>query len=143
MKPALITEEERRLISRRTKAALAVWKARGVKLGGFTVGSIRNRDEARQRAELLRPILAELAGMTARGIARELNERKVPTPSGGPFSFTINCPYNLYGQLERPRTRLSVAMRQRPGALQEPLGPLAVEIPLAARPRRLRGRRGS
>ena len=69
MKSAIITEEERGLISRRTKAALArSGKAQGVKLGGFTVGSIRNRDEARQRAELLRPILAELAGMTARAI---------------------------------------------------------------------------
>ena len=84
MKPALITEEERRLISRRTKAALAVRKAQGVKLGGFTVGSIRNRDEASQRAELLRPIFAELAGMTARAIAGELNEREVLLPSGGP-----------------------------------------------------------
>jgi hypothetical protein len=46
------------------------WKAQGARLGGFTVvGSIRNHDEARQRAELLRPILAELAGMTARRIA--------------------------------------------------------------------------
>ena len=44
-----------------------------------------DRDEARQRAELLRPILAELAGMTARAIARELNERKVPLPGGGPW----------------------------------------------------------
>ena len=41
--------------------------------------------EARQRAELLRPILAELAGMTARAIARELNERKVPLPGRGPW----------------------------------------------------------
>jgi DNA invertase Pin-like site-specific DNA recombinase len=78
MKPAIITEEERRLISQRTKAALAVRKAQGAKLG------IQNRDEARQRAELLRPILAELAGMTARAIARELNEREVPLPDGGP-----------------------------------------------------------
>ena len=45
----------------------------------------RNRDEARQRAELLRPILAELAGMTARAMARELNEREVPLPSRGPW----------------------------------------------------------
>ena len=44
-----------------------------------------DRDEARQRAELLRPILAELAGMTARAIARELNEREVPLPGGGPW----------------------------------------------------------
>ena len=82
MKPAIITEEERRLISRRTKAALAVRKAQGVKLGGFTVGSIRNRDEARQRAELLRPVLAELAGMPARAIARELTARGVRLPCG-------------------------------------------------------------
>ena len=63
MKPTIITEEARRLYRR----------------------SIRNCDEARQRAELLRPILAELAGMTARGIARELNERKVPLPGRGPW----------------------------------------------------------
>ena len=85
MKPAIITEEERRLISRRTKAALAVRKAQGAKLGGLNAKSIQNRDEARQRAELLRPILAKLAGMTARAMARELDERKVPTPSGGPW----------------------------------------------------------
>ena len=47
--------------------------------------NIQNCDEARQRAELLRPILAELAGMTARAIARELNEREVPLPGGGPW----------------------------------------------------------
>src|SRR5580765_7254766 len=46
---------------------------------------IQNRDEARQRAELLRPVLAELAGMTARAIARELNGRKVPLPGRGPW----------------------------------------------------------
>jgi DNA invertase Pin-like site-specific DNA recombinase len=85
MKPAIITEEKRRLISRRTRDALQAAKARGVKLGGFTVGSIRNRDEARQRAELLRPTFDELAGMTARGIARELNEREVPLPGRGPW----------------------------------------------------------
>ena len=88
MKPAIITEEERRLISRRTKAALAVRKAQGAKLGGLNARGIQNRDEARQRAELLRPILAELAGMTARAIARELNEREVPLPDGGPWHAT-------------------------------------------------------
>ena len=85
MKSAILTEAERRLISRRTKAALAVRKAQGVKLGGLTVGSIRNRDEARQRAELLRPVLAELAGMPARAIARELTARGVRLPGWGPW----------------------------------------------------------
>jgi hypothetical protein len=36
------------------------------------------------RAELLRPILTELAGMPARGIARGL-KRKVPLSGGGPW----------------------------------------------------------
>ena len=83
MKPALITEETRRLISRRTRAALAVRKAQGVKLGGLTAGSIRNRDEARQHAELLRPVLAELAGMPTQAIARELTARGVRAPGWG------------------------------------------------------------
>jgi hypothetical protein len=43
-----------------------------VKLGGLNAQSIRNRDEAQQLAERLRPVLAELAGMPARAIAREL-----------------------------------------------------------------------
>ena len=57
----------------------------GREAGRLYAGSIRNRDEARQRAEFLRPIFTELAGMTARGIARELNERKVPLPGRGPW----------------------------------------------------------
>jgi len=40
--------------------------------------------EARGLAErLLRPVFAELAGMSHRGIAAELNARKIPTPAGG------------------------------------------------------------
>ena len=59
-----------------------------MKLGGLNAKGIRNRDEARARAEVLRPVLAELAGKSARAIAAELNERKVPTPSGGPWYAT-------------------------------------------------------
>ena len=92
MKPGIIEEERRRKISRGTKAALAVRKAQGVKLGGPNAQSIRNRDEARERAELLRPVIAELAGMPARAIARELTARGVPLPCGARwpwFSTTV------------------------------------------------------
>jgi len=45
--------------------------------GSLRTAAENSWDEARQRAELLRPILAEWAGMTARAIARELNAREV------------------------------------------------------------------
>jgi hypothetical protein len=35
------------------------------------------------RAEQLRPMFAELAGMSHRKIAAELNARKIPMPAGG------------------------------------------------------------
>jgi hypothetical protein len=59
-------------------------------LGGLNAGGIRKRDEAQQRAEELRPVFAELSGMSARGIAAALNERKIPTPAGGAWhSVTV------------------------------------------------------
>ena len=73
------------MISQRTKDALAAAKVRGVKLGGLNAGGIKNRTEALGRAQALRPILAELDGMSARAIATQLNVRKVPTPNGGPW----------------------------------------------------------
>jgi len=82
---AALAEKERRLISQRTKDALAAAKVRGVKLGGLNAGGIKNRTEALGRAQALRPILAELDGMSARAIAAQLNVRKVPTPNGGPW----------------------------------------------------------
>jgi DNA invertase Pin-like site-specific DNA recombinase len=80
---AALAEKERRLISQRTKDALAAKKAQGVKLGGLNAKGVANRDEAKARAEALRPLLAELAGQSARAIAAELNTRGVATPSGG------------------------------------------------------------
>ncbi len=80
---AALAEKERRLISQRTKDALAAKKAQGVKLGGLNAKGVRNRDEAKARAaEALRPVLAELAGLSARAIAAELNARGIATPSG-------------------------------------------------------------
>lgn len=71
------------MISRRTRDALAAKKAQGVKLGGLNAKGIQNRDEAKERAEQLRPIFTELTGRSARAIATALNERKIATPTGG------------------------------------------------------------
>jgi DNA invertase Pin-like site-specific DNA recombinase len=80
---AALAEKERRLISQRTKDALAAKKAQGVKLGGLNAKGIANRDEAKARAEALRPIFVELAGKSSRAIAAELNARNIVTPIGG------------------------------------------------------------
>jgi DNA invertase Pin-like site-specific DNA recombinase len=80
---AALAERERRIIGERTRVALQAAKARGVKLGGTNAQSIANRDEARQRAEELRPVLDELSGLSANAAASELNRRQVATPKGG------------------------------------------------------------
>jgi DNA invertase Pin-like site-specific DNA recombinase len=80
---AAFAEKERRLISQRTRDALAAKKAKGFKLGGLNAGGIAKRDEALQRAEALRPVFAGLAGMSHRKMAAELNAMGVPTPAGG------------------------------------------------------------
>jgi hypothetical protein len=80
---AALAEKERRLISQRTKDALAVRKAQGVKLGGLNAKGVQNREEAKARAEGLRPLLMELSSLSARAIAAELNARGIATPSGG------------------------------------------------------------
>ena len=79
---AALAEKERRLISQRTRDALAAKKAQGVKLGGLNAKGVRNREEAKARAAELRPMLAELAGLSARAIAAELNARGIATPNG-------------------------------------------------------------
>jgi DNA invertase Pin-like site-specific DNA recombinase len=79
---AALAEKERRLISQRTRDALAAKKAQGVKLGGLNAKGVRNRDEAKARAEALRPVLAELSSLSANAIAVELNKRGVETPAG-------------------------------------------------------------
>ena len=85
---AALAEKERRLISERTKAGLAVAKRRGVKLGGRNAQSDKTAADASARAERLRPILIELSEMSANKVAAELNRRKVPTPAGGSWAAT-------------------------------------------------------
>jgi DNA invertase Pin-like site-specific DNA recombinase len=78
--------KERRIISQRTKDALAAKKAQGVKLGGLNAKGIANREHARERAEQLRPVFAELAGLSHGRMAQALNERSVPTLEGRPLA---------------------------------------------------------
>src|SRR5947207_2532212 len=79
---AALAERERRIIGERTKLALQAAKARGVKLGGTNRQSIANRNEANKRAKGLRPVLMELAALSANKAAAELNRRGVATPQG-------------------------------------------------------------
>jgi DNA invertase Pin-like site-specific DNA recombinase len=88
---AALNEKVRRDIGERTKAALAAAKARGTKLGGLNAKGIANRDAALERAKALAPIFAELADKPTREIASILNERKIATPTGKPWSaMTVN-----------------------------------------------------
>jgi len=80
---AALAEKERAMISRRTKDALAAKKAQGVALGGLRAYGAQAHEDAIERAEQLRPVFDELAGLSARKIAAALNERKIVTPTGG------------------------------------------------------------
>ncbi|WP_018261448.1 recombinase family protein [Methylobacterium sp. WSM2598] len=96
---AVVAKAERRMISARTKAALAAAKARGVKMGGFRGVLPTDQDRARSaevvkakadsRAADLAPILEDIraGGATSlREIAGELNHRGIPTARGGSWS---------------------------------------------------------
>jgi DNA invertase Pin-like site-specific DNA recombinase len=85
---AALAEKERRMISERTKAALRAAKARGVVLGGMTSNSLEYQRQARERAEQLSGVFAELADLSARKTAEVLNARGIPTSEGGKWYAT-------------------------------------------------------
>jgi DNA invertase Pin-like site-specific DNA recombinase len=82
---ASFAQHERRMISVRTKEGLQRARARGVKLGGPNARSFLEAEQARARAEELRPIITALEkeGMSMTAIAAELNRRKVKSATGG------------------------------------------------------------
>ena len=95
---ALVAQAERRMISERTKAALAAAKARGTRLGKPKGYQIPSAAEARRRgtaatkagaeafAERLRPVLQELEGLSANAAAQELERRGYATARGGKWT---------------------------------------------------------
>jgi DNA invertase Pin-like site-specific DNA recombinase len=87
---AAVAEEERRMIAARTRAGLAEAKERGVRLGGPKLLAINGKRQADSlaRAKAMAPIMDDLRAASARAAARELNERKIPTPTGKPWSAT-------------------------------------------------------
>lgn len=111
---ALVARQERQAISRRTKEALAVAKARGVRLGnpngaaafrragkgtGAAIAAVSAN--ATFRADQLRPVIQRLqAGGVASlgGLAAALNEEGILTPRGG--RWHASSVRNLVARLE-------------------------------------------
>jgi DNA invertase Pin-like site-specific DNA recombinase len=79
---AALAEQERRMISQRTKDALRKAKERGVVLGDAALGA-KNKAQAAARDEALRATLVPMVGMPSRAIAEQLNSRGIAAPRGG------------------------------------------------------------
>ena len=60
-----------------------VCSLRGKQLGGWTVGSERSQKDATVLAERMRPVMQELAKLSANAAAAELNRRKIFSATGG------------------------------------------------------------
>ena len=110
---AALAEKERRLISERTKAALAVRKASGRRLGNPTnirqagqIGRASLVAEADEHARSLLPLLRTLraeGAITIGAITRSLNERKIPTARGS--RWHVSSVANLLVRTQRLEAR--------------------------------------
>ena len=108
---AAMAEEEARRISSRTKAALAVAKARGVRLGvnALTL-AITHRAEADAFASLVAPKILAMAdqGNSIRLIAKKLNSESINTAMGGRWHATT-----VYGYADSVKQARFEANAQR------------------------------
>jgi DNA invertase Pin-like site-specific DNA recombinase len=113
---AAVAEHEAKMISERTKAALAAAKTRGVKLGnpngaaallahvsqhgnGAAVEAVKAR--AQKRAADYRDVIEEMVGYSLQAAARELNVRGILAPRGG--TWTATAVRRLRGRLGAPQ----------------------------------------
>lgn len=89
---AALAQEERRLISERTRNALAEAKKRGIRLGRNAERlAIERKEAAFQFALNIQPILASLIadGMSYSAMADHLNQAGTPSARGGSVSSAI------------------------------------------------------
>lgn len=110
---AAVAEHEAKMISERTKAALAAAKARGTVLGwaiparreeqkrAATAGAMRNAAKADQHAANVLPVIRQIAseGASLRQIAEQLNARGVKTARGG--SWHASTVRNITARADR------------------------------------------
>jgi DNA invertase Pin-like site-specific DNA recombinase len=106
---AALAEKERRLISERTKAALAIRKASGSKLGNSInirqAGDLGRATLAAAADEHVRGLLPLLRALRAEGtisiggVTRALNERKIQTARGA--SWHVSTVMNLLARAQK------------------------------------------
>lgn len=87
---AALAEQERRMISTRTKAALQAARERGTKLGSPTTPAIM-RDRASAFAETLRAVVAPLVHLSSRQIAEHLNTQGIMSATGKAWQSMTVC----------------------------------------------------